>query len=879
MSSVVAFVLNDARHDSRVLREASTLAAAGFAVLLVGRTVDPLAAAPDLTPGPFALLRVPVAAGILRWLRLGRRPRRAVAAVTTDLRRDPVGTLLQLAALALAAVPIAVLAVVAVPVALIARRIPPAMSAWKGVAWRVSWHLSVLPWARRAAEEAARLAPDATLAWAHDMRALPAAIELRERLGAVAIVYDAHEIFPEAGEHATRPAWGRAAMTRLEASLARRSDALVTVNEQLREVLVGRLGIERVVVARNCPPRWTPPPPPWVSPLRSAAGVPDGVPIVLYHGGLAPGRGIEALARAMADPSLARAHLVFLGSGPSRGAVRTLTMEPGSRVHLLDPVDPGVLLEWVNGADVAVAAIEPTTMNHRLSSPNKVFEAIAAGVPVVGSDLPGIREVVMADPDAPLGALVDPRDPGALARAIAGLVDAPPAARAALRERCLAAAHRRWNWETEGEPLVALARDMTVARPDRVVPQRIAFVLPSDGAHDARTRRLATDLVARGHQVTVIARAGATAHTDAGVLEPGVRLVRLDVGAAPTESPGGGSPVVARLSSEARRIAAVALRARRQAAAARDLDIDVDLVHAMGFLALPPARALARRLGVPYVYDARDLYVESNNVARMASPIRRAFAAVEGRWARGAARVFTVNDSCAEYLERRYRVRRPVVVMNGQRAAAAPVGRSDRLRERLGLDRARRIVLYHGGFMPDRGLPELIVAVGTPTLEDVDLVLMGSGAMEPRLRTLADSSPARDRLHFLPPVEPAELLDWVASADVGAMPNQPRTLNERLSTPNKLFECLAAGTPVVSSDFPERRRVVLSDPEGPVGRLCDPTDPSSIAAAIRELLDLPPDEMDRLRARCRRVATERYGWEAQLPRALAAYGEITGRAW
>src|SRR5690606_15281325 len=114
--------------------------------------------------------------------------------------------------------------------------------------------------------------------------------------------------------------------------------------------------------------------------------------------------------------------------------------------------------------------------------------------------------------------------------------------------------------------------------------------------------------------------------------------------------------------------------------------------------------------------------------------------------------------------------------------------------------------------------------------------------------------------HLLPPVPPDELLPWVASADVGVMVNQPRTLNERLSTPNKLYESLAAGLPVVSSDFPERRRIVSDDPDGPLGAVCDPTDPAAIARAIRSILELDPAARADLRARVLRAAHARYSW-------------------
>jgi len=384
--------------------------------------------------------------------------------------------------------------------------------------------------------------------------------------------------------------------------------------------------------------------------------------------------------------------------------------------------------------------------------------------------------------------------------------------------------------------------------------------------------------------VTIVARAGAglPAEERPG---PGIRLVRPTVdgrragpatAASPTPARAAGGP---RLVAEGRRILGVISDVRAQGRASRSLAMEVDVVHAMGFVALPVALGLARRAGARLVYDARDLYVESNNIARLPAPLRALFAWREGGWARRAGRLFTVNEALADELERRFRVRRPVVVMNGQAPWDPPDPPPDRIREALGLEPAHRIALYHGGLMPDRGLDRLIEAAAEPGLETTEIVIMGSGTMDERLRRLAAASPASERIHFLPPVPPAELLDWVASADVGVMPNQPTTLNERLSTPNKLFECLAAGTPVVSSDFPERRRIVVDGPDGPLGRVCDPTSPASIALAIREIVELPPADAAALRERCRRAGRDRYGWPVQLARAIEAYGELTGRPW
>jgi glycosyltransferase involved in cell wall biosynthesis len=114
----------------------------------------------------------------------------------------------------------------------------------------------------------------------------------------------------------------------------------------------------------------------------------------------------------------------------------------------------------------------------------------------------------------------------------------------------------------------------------------------------------------------------------------------------------------------------------------------------------------------------------------------------------------------------------------------------------------------------------------------------------------------------------------VAGADVGLMPNQHETLNEYVSTPNKLFESIGVGTPVVSSDFPERRRIILDGPEGPLGALCNPSDPADIARAIVEVIGGTPAEREAYRSRCRAAALARWNWDAQVATLVRFYGDL-----
>ncbi len=148
---------------------------------------------------------------------------------------------------------------------------------------------------------------------------------------------------------------------------------------------------------------------------------------------------------------------------------------------------------------------------------------------------------------------------------------------------------------------------------------------------------------------------------------------------------------------------------------------------------------------------------------------------------------------------------------------------------------------------------------------DAALVLLGFG------RGMA-ASRERDRdarfagRHFtLPARDPDELLAWTASADVMLVPLPPVSMNQRFSTPNKFWEALAAGTPVVVvSGLELMERLVV---EHDLGAVAASTAPPDLAAAITDVLDRLASDGAAWRARIAATSRERFGW----PGAAAAY--------
>ena len=154
-------------------------------------------------------------------------------------------------------------------------------------------------------------------------------------------------------------------------------------------------------------------------------------------------------------------------------------------------------------------------------------------------------------------------------------------------------------------------------------------------------------------------------------------------------------------------------------------------------------------------------------------------------------------------------------------------------------------------------------------MADATLLVIGpGGAFRDRIVAEAAELPAADRIRFLPGVPPEDIPGWTAAADVAAMPIQPTTLNHRLTTPTRLFDAFGAGTPVVASDLPGMAAIVR---ETGAGVLCDPTDPASIAAALRTILDAPAERRRAFREASLEAGRGPYAWQRQAERLLALY--------
>jgi len=156
-----------------------------------------------------------------------------------------------------------------------------------------------------------------------------------------------------------------------------------------------------------------------------------------------------------------------MGFGPWADQLKARDGDPlfRGRHFTLPPVHPDDVPAWTASADASIIAVPANSLNQRLSTPNKFWESLTAGTPVVlGRDLEVMRAIVEEDD---LGRVADPSDPADLARALSEILDVDPAGRAAMRQRCLDVTTERYNWETAVQPYLGLVRALVPNGPPR----------------------------------------------------------------------------------------------------------------------------------------------------------------------------------------------------------------------------------------------------------------------------------------------------------------------------------------------------------------------------------------------------------------------------
>jgi len=212
---------------------------------------------------------------------------------------------------------------------------------------------------------------------------------------------------------------------------------------------------------------------------------------------------------------------------------------------------------------------------------------------------------------------------------------------------------------------------------------------------------------------------------------------------------------------------------------------------------LLPSFLVSKMYGRPLVYDSHEYFTGQHGLAERKSRYY-VWKRLEGfllpriRW------MITVTKSIADLYEMEYGIK-PVVVRNVSNSASTIPPRS---RIEAGAGEGDLLTVFQGsGINPGRGAEELIEAMALT--EGVKLLVIGSGDAYENVKRLANVKGVSQKVKFLPRMPWEEMMSYTRSCDAGLSLDKDTCINQRYSLPNKIFDYISAGIPVIASPLPE----------------------------------------------------------------------------
>jgi len=240
--------------------------------------------------------------------------------------------------------------------------------------------------------------------YCNDYPLLDTAVYLKSQYKGSKLIYDCHEIyietlnqfFPTSG---FKSIYGKILINLnkylhsvKEKKLARKVDLLVTVSDTIKNYLCEKLDITNAITLRNCPTLGI------VKSkknlLRESLGLSSDTFLFLYQGTLNPGRGIEK----MIESSIFfedNVHLIIIGDGPNREQFESMAMKyKASNIHYLGQIPFSELLDYIGSADIGALFIQPINKSKEFCLPNKLFEYMASGIPLLTNGLHEFKSII-----------------------------------------------------------------------------------------------------------------------------------------------------------------------------------------------------------------------------------------------------------------------------------------------------------------------------------------------------------------------------------------------------------------------------------------------------------------------------------------------------
>ncbi|NQY68211.1 MAG: glycosyltransferase [Flavobacteriales bacterium] len=242
---------------------------------------------------------------------------------------------------------------------------------------------------------------------------------------------------------------------------------------------------------------------------------------------------------------------------------------------------------------------------------------------------------------------------------------------------------------------------------------------------------------------------------------------------------------------------------------------------------LLPNYLVSKLKSIPIVYDSHEYFTGVPELINQ--PFKRSiWKSIEKNILPKLKYFYTVNKSIAKLYKDEYGVDIKVVRNVPVKSANDTI----KLREELSLPIDKKIIILQGaGINIDRGGEEAVEAMRY--VDDAVLLIVGSGDVIGKLHELKSQFALDEKVIFVDKVSLSELVNYTANSNLGLTLDKPTNVNYQLSLPNKLFDYIQAGIPVLASNLVEVASIVN---KYEIGEICTSHDPKELAAKINAML-------------------------------------------
>lgn len=228
-----------------------------------------------------------------------------------------------------------------------------------------------------------------------------------------------------------------------------------------------------------------------------------------------------------------------------------------------------------------------------------------------------------------------------------------------------------------------------------------------------------------------------------------------------------------------------------------------DLIFAEDLYTLPFAALFAKLKKSKLFYDSREIYGHLAGLSNRKN-VQAILRHIEKVFIKYAYKVITTGDLDSEYIHNEYNLKDSIVIRN--LPYKTEIKKPFNFRKHFGLKDEIKILLYQGVILPGRGLKLIFDVLNQ--LTDCILVVLGDGEYAEYYKNLAKDKGIENIVYFFGKIEQIELLNYTSGADIGLAIIENISLSYYYALPNKLFEYIYCGVPVIVSNLPQMKLIV-----------------------------------------------------------------------